>query len=164
MCIPLSKIKPNLCSERSNFAVNPTLIEQFKLMLKNKRKDLLKLSWASCQQIIFGMAVMPFLWTDPFFTKISYHWNVSLAVYLQIFNFSFCQKNKAYKIIIQSHRGNVSESNQSEASSTSHCWLHWTCVHTHTKSTHIMSPPCQFYNTGFLHFKPSLYNYHAEVI
>ena len=27
-----------------------------------------------------------------------------------------------------------------------------------------MSPPCQFYNTGFIHFKPSLYNYHAEVI
>ena len=27
-----------------------------------------------------------------------------------------------------------------------------------------MSPPCQFYNTGFIYSKPKLYNYHAEVI
>ena len=41
---------------------------------------------------IFWMAVMPFLCRDPFFIKISYHRNVSLAVYLPIFYFSFCQK------------------------------------------------------------------------
>ena len=27
-----------------------------------------------------------------------------------------------------------------------------------------MSPPCQFYNTGFIYLKPKLYNYHDEVI
>ena len=43
---------------------------------------------------IFEMAAMPFLCRDPFFTKISYHRNVSLAVYLPIFYFSFRQKNK----------------------------------------------------------------------
>ena len=32
----------------------------------------------------------------PFFTKISYHRNVSLAVYLPIFYFSFCQKTNLH--------------------------------------------------------------------
>ena len=38
------------------------------------------------------------------------------------------------------------------------------CKHQYDTPTVSMSPPCQFYNTGFIHFKPSLYNYHAEVI
>ena len=42
--------------------------------------------------LIFGMEATPFLCRDPFFTKITYHRNVSLVVYLPIFYFSFCQK------------------------------------------------------------------------
>ena len=26
-----------------------------------------------------------------------------------------------------------------------------------------IGPPCQFYNTGFIYFKPKLYNYHNEM-
>ena len=37
-------------------------------------------------------------------------------------------------------------------------WATWNCA------SQFMSPPCQFYNIGFIHFKPSLYNYHTEVI
>ena len=39
---------------------------------------------------------MPLLCRDPFFTKISNHRNVSLAVYLSIFYFSFCQKRNLH--------------------------------------------------------------------
>ena len=46
---------------------------------------------------IFGMAVMPFLYRDlSFLTKFSYHRNLSLAVYLPILFFSFCQKTNTF--------------------------------------------------------------------
>ena len=48
------------------------------------------------QVLFFGMAAMPFLCRDPFFTKISYHRNVSLTVYWPILYFSFCQKTNLH--------------------------------------------------------------------
>ena len=45
--------------------------------------------------IIFGMAAMPILCRDlSFLPKLSYHRNVSLAVYSTILYFSFLSKNK----------------------------------------------------------------------
>ena len=50
---------------------------------------------------LVGMATMPILSGETlFFTKISYHRNVSLAVFLPILSFSFCQKKICICIII----------------------------------------------------------------
>ena len=50
------------------------------------------LSWCAEIVLFFGMAAMPFLCRDLFFTKISYHRNVSLAEYLQFSIFLFVKK------------------------------------------------------------------------
>ena len=73
------------------------LLNEIYKPLKVVEKNVSSLEGTTLKNFILGMADMPFLCRDLYFLpKLSYHRNVSLAVYSPILYFSFCQKTNLH--------------------------------------------------------------------